>query len=154
MSKAKRQRGNALIEFSLLLPWYFLLFTGVFDFGFYVVGLIGVQNAVRVAAAHTSANSITASDQLGACTLAIEQLRALPNIGSSYSGSCGSGPLILTATYCDGSTPCQGSTDSVDGGPATYVTVSYQVPPMFMMPIGRVQTISMSAEQRLRDLQQ
>lgn len=29
-----RERGNALIEFSLLLPWLFMLFTGVFDFGF------------------------------------------------------------------------------------------------------------------------
>jgi Flp pilus assembly protein TadG len=150
----KGENGNSIIEFCLVLPWFVLLFTGVLDFGFYTVGLIGVQNATRVAALHASANSTTAADQSGACALAIEELRALPNIGSSFSSSCSAAPITLSTAYCDGSTACSGSATSVDGGPAAYVTVAYQLPSLFRVPLGGTTVITRSAEVRLRDLQQ
>ena len=45
-----RQRGSALVEISLLAPWILFLFVGMFDMGMYTYSMIGVENAVRVAA--------------------------------------------------------------------------------------------------------
>lgn len=148
---ARNQKGNSIIEFSLLMPWFLFLFTGVFDFGYYSYALIAVENAARVAALHSSANSTTANDQAGACALAAQELAGLPNVGSAYSGGCTANPVTVTSNYCDGSTACYGSTDSVDGGPAAYVTVTYQMPPLFRIPIPGVTSITRSAEMRLRD---
>src|SRR5579863_10102058 len=38
------RKGNSLIEFSLLMPWYFFLFVGVYDFGFYAYSLIALED--------------------------------------------------------------------------------------------------------------
>lgn len=146
-------KGNSIIEFSLLLPWFIFLFTGVFDFGFYAYALIAVENAARVAALHSSASAATAGDQSGACTLAVLELTGLPNVGSSYSGSCSANPITVTSAYCDSSTPCTGTAGSVDGGPAAYVSITYQMPPLFRIPIPGVASITRSAEMRLRDIQ-
>jgi Flp pilus assembly protein TadG len=148
------ERGNAVIEFSLLLPWLFLLFTSVFDFGFYAYALISVENAARVAALHGAANSTVAGDQTGACNLVVEELRGLPNIGKSFSSSCSSDPLTVTAQYCDGSTTCNSGVNSADNGPAAYVTVTYQMPALFRVPIGGVARLTRTAEMRLRDFAQ
>jgi TadE-like protein len=148
------ERGNAVIEFTLLLPWLMLLFTAVFDFGFYAYALISVENAARVAALHGAANAGAAGDQAGACALAVEEIRGLPNIGAGFSSDCTSDPLTVTALYCDGSTPCSTGTDSADGGPAAIVTVTYQMPPLFRVPLYGLTRISRSAEMRLRDVSQ
>ena len=50
----KTRRGNSLIEFSLLMPWYFFLFVGVYDFGFYGYGLIALEDGVRAATLNAS----------------------------------------------------------------------------------------------------
>src|SRR5579871_1284857 len=147
--KNRKNGGNSIIEFSLLLPWFIFLFTGVFDFGFYAYALIAVENAARVAVLHSAATSATAGDQAGACTLAVQELTGLPNVGASYSGGCGSSPITVTSNYCDSSTPCAGTSGSVDGEPAAYVTVTYQMPPLFRIPIPGVATITRTAEMRL-----
>src|SRR5215469_10770239 len=89
----RRRRGNALVEFSLLMPWLVFLFTGAFDCGFYAYSLISVENAASAAALRASANTTTATDQAGACAIAIQELRGLPNIPANLSNSCGSAPL-------------------------------------------------------------
>lgn len=147
------ERGNAVIEFSLLLPWLFMLFTAVFDFGFYAYALISVQNAARVAVLHGAANSMVAGDQSGACNLALEELRGLPNIGQSFTSSCGSDPVTVTSQYCDGNTACGAGTTSADNGPAAFVTITYQMPPLFRMPIRGLSHITRTAEMRLREAQ-
>lgn len=152
-AKKRGRRGNSIIEFSLLLPWFIFLFTGVFDFGFYAYALIAVENAARVAVLHSAANAATAVDQSGACTLAAQELTGLPNVGPSYGGTCSADPITVTSAYCDSSTPCSGSTGSVDGGPAAYVTVAYHMPPLFRIPIAGVARITRTAEMRLRETQ-
>lgn len=147
----KSREGNAIVEFALIAPWFFLLFTGVVDAGFATYGLIAVENAARVAALHGAANAVTASDQAGACTLVIQELQGLPQVGSSFSSSCNSNPVTVSVNYCDGSTPCTGSTTSIDNGPATYVAVTYQLPSLFQLPISGLTTITRTAEMRLRD---
>jgi len=154
MNRAKRGcLGNSIVEFSLLLPWFVFLFTGVFDFGFYAYALIATQNAARVAVLHSAANTDTAADQSGACVLAAAELTGLPNVSSSYSGGCSADPITVTSSYCDSSTPCSGSSGSVDGGPAAYVSVTYRLPALFRIPIRGVDRITRTAEMRLRDTQ-
>jgi hypothetical protein len=90
------------------------IFVGAFDWGFYAHALIATQNAARIAATATSANSSTAADSALACNAALDVLRKLPNIGSGVT-TCGSNPQV-TATSVAGP----------DGGPATRVTVQYR----------------------------
>jgi len=146
-----RRQGNSLVEFVVMAPWFFLLFTGVVDAGFATYGLIAVQNAARVAALHSAANVVTASDQAGACALAISELKGLPKVGSAFASQCTSSPVTVTVNYCDGTTPCSGSATSVDGGPAAFVSVTYQLPALFQLPISGLSTITRTAEMRLRD---
>ena len=145
------RKGGALIEFTLLLPWLMFLFTGVFDFGFHAYALVSVENAARVAALHTSANTSTASDQPGACALVVDTLRGLPNIGNSFSSSCAADPLTVTAAYCDGATICASGAASADRGPAAFVTVTYQMPALFRLPVPGLIRLTRTVEMRLRD---
>jgi Flp pilus assembly protein TadG len=145
------KRGNSLVEFALIAPWFFVLFTGVTDAGFATYGLIAVQNAARVAAIHSAENVTTASDQAGACALVLQELKGLPKVGSSFTSSCNADPITVTVNYCDGTTPCSGSTTSIDNGPAAFVTVTYQLPPMLQLPLRGLSSITRTAEMRLRD---
>ena len=149
--RRQKQRGNSLVEFVLVAPWFVFLFAGVTQAGFVIYSLIAVQNAARVAALHLAANTTAAVDQAGACTLAIQELKGLPNIGSNFSSSCNASPLTVTANYCDGSVPCSGSTMSVDGGPATFVKVTYTLPAMVQFPATGLSTVTRTVEMRLRD---
>jgi Flp pilus assembly protein TadG len=110
------QRGNAVIELSLLAPWVLFLFVGVFDMGFYTTAMIGVENAARVAAEYTSKNSLTAGDTTGACTRALAEMSMLPNVSSQANCNSGGGnTVVVTATAANGP----------DGLPGTTVTVTY-----------------------------
>lgn len=151
MGNRTATKGQSLIEFSMMLPWLILLFTGVFDFGFYAYAFISVKNAARVAVLHGAANTSTATDQAGACSLVTGEMQSLPNIGSSYSGSCGGTPLSVTVAYCSGTSACGGASSTADNGPAALVTVSYQMPPLFRVPIPGVTAITQTAEMRMRD---
>src|SRR5260370_41507229 len=51
------QRGNAIIEASLLAPWMLFLFVGVLDLGFYTHAAIATENAARVAAQYGAARA-------------------------------------------------------------------------------------------------
>ena len=151
IKQKSRERGNSVIEFTLLLPWLLFLFMGVFDFGFYTYALISMENAARVAAVRAAANSGVAADQHGACALAIEELRGLPNIGQTFNSPCNSDPVTVTSVYCDDSTPCAAGLTSADSGPAVLVTVTYQMPALFRVPIRGLSRLSQTAQMRLRD---
>jgi len=152
--RRKGNAGNALIEFSLFLPWLVFLFTAVFDFGFYAYAFISVENAARAGVLQASVNSATASNQAGACRIALDALRGLPNIGSSFTSGCSSNPVTVTCAYCDGTTVCPGGSQSADGGPASVVTVTYQMPPLFHFPLRPGDSITRTAQMRLGDTSQ
>jgi hypothetical protein len=104
------------------------LFIGVFDLGFYSYALISMENAVRVAALRASATTGTASDQAGACTSVLREMRSLPNVarlGTSFD--CQSAPLIVSATLVPG-------TSSPDGAAASQVSVTYQSSRLIPIP--------------------
>jgi len=102
MSRRKASAGNSIIEFSLLLPWFLFLFTGVFDFGFCAYALIAVQDAARVAVLHSAANAATAGDQGGASSLAVQELTGLPTVGPSYNGACNADPAQFNVVLAAG----------------------------------------------------
>ena len=49
-NKAKKENGQAFVEFALVLPIFLLLIMGIIDFGWLFYNYIGVENAARNAA--------------------------------------------------------------------------------------------------------
>jgi Flp pilus assembly protein TadG len=113
-SRRSRQRGSAMLELSLLGPGVFFLFAGGLDWGFYAHALIAVENAARTAALYTSSSASTASSSSQACTLALSQLRALPNVGPAVQ-SCSGSPVSVSAV----------SSVGPDAGAVSRVRVTY-----------------------------
>jgi Flp pilus assembly protein TadG len=144
-NKNTRERGQALLEVTLLAPWIFFLFVGVFDVGFYSYAAITTQNAARVAA-NQIANSPGAA--ANACQIVIPEMSRLPNVAGS-STSCASGTTASQTTpigVCVGiltktaSAPCGGSSvqcaDCALDAAATsvQVAVTYQTVPVVLIP--------------------
>lgn len=117
------QKGHAVIEMALFAPWFFFLFIGALDLGFYSYALITTQSAARVAAEYTSGSSSTKSDATTACTIALRIMKTLPNVGTSMA-SCNGAPVKVTAVS---GTATDGTTDSV-------VSVTYTSQHMIPIP--------------------
>src|SRR5579863_6543743 len=75
------RKGNSLIEFSFLLPWYVFLFVGSFDLGMYSYSLVALEEGVRMAAVYASQTTTTASNSATAGTYVLGSIQGLPNIG-------------------------------------------------------------------------
>jgi hypothetical protein len=139
-SKQNRVRGHAVFEAALLLPCLVFLFIGVFDMGFYLYAMIGVENAARVAVEYTAASSYTASDSSTACTLVLTELSSVTNL--SGVSNCNALPLKVNAA----------AVNAVDGTQASQVSVQYQSNMMIPIPgllMGRL-TLTRTAQMRLR----
>jgi Flp pilus assembly protein TadG len=121
--RRRNQRGSALVELSLLAPWFFFLFIGVVDMGFYTYDMIAVENATRVAAEYTGTGTTAAGDSSGACTRVLNELASLPNVGSL--NNCNSAPLTVTAASGNGP----------DSHAATTVTVTYTSNQLIPIPL-------------------
>jgi Flp pilus assembly protein TadG len=142
----KRKRGGAMLEMALLAPWFFFLFIGALDWGFYAYSLISMQAAIRTAVLYTSTGTIpatglsTAADTVGACQLVVQELQYLPNIGTA-SNDCSSNPIV-TATAVTGP----------DAAAASQVTVTYQTMSLIPIPglLAKQFTITRSGKMRLR----
>jgi hypothetical protein len=106
-----------MMELVMIGPWIFFLSIGALDWGFFSTALVSVEAAARSAALYTSTSSSTAGDSTTACTIALGELRKLPNIGASVT-TCGSNPVV-TATAVTGPDSANASTVSV-----TYQSVS------------------------------
>lgn len=129
-----------MVETALMAPWIFLIFLGVFDFGFYAYAAISTQHAARIAALYTSASPTSAGDNTGACYYALQALKDLPNVGVGVT-SCNVLPVHVTASSIPG----------VDGAPASQVSVTYQTVPLFPIPglMGQM-TITRTAQVRVQ----
>jgi Flp pilus assembly protein TadG len=123
-NRRKRQRGGSALEMALLLPWYFFLFVGTFDWGFYAHALISTEAAARTAVLYTSQSAATASDQADACIMANEEMRIVPNISNSDATTCNASPLVVTAA----------ATNGPDNAAASQVTVTYTTLSLIPIP--------------------
>jgi Flp pilus assembly protein TadG len=118
------RKGNNIIEFAILAPWFVFLTVGAFDMGIYNYSLIGVQNAARTVALYCSTSSSACpSSSTAPCLFALDQLRDLPNVGASLTSPCTS-PVTVSVTYVTGP----------DGNTAAEVTVSYATPNLIPLP--------------------
>ncbi|MCC6863178.1 MAG: pilus assembly protein [Bryobacterales bacterium] len=138
-----RRRGHAVVEVALMAPWVFLLFIAVFNFGFYAYAAIATANAARVAALYAASAPSTSNDVIGACSQAVDEMRALPNVGlgvavpcNSCSGNtCTAGPIqVRLDTYVGAG--CADNDPSLPT-PVTrcaQVAVTYQSIQLFPLP--------------------
>ena len=135
----RRSRGNSVIEVTLLAPWIFLLFAGVFDMGFYACALICTENAARVAVAYTASSGASVADSVGACSYALPEMYAMSN--TRNLATCTASPLTVTATSITGA----------DGAAASQVTVIYETMNLITIPGLRGQmTITRTVQQRVK----
>lgn len=111
-----------MMELALLSPWICFLFVGVLDSGFYAYSLITLETATRSAAAFNS-DANTPSDTAKACTIVLNEMKTLINMGS-VTACGGSNPVSVT------SAPISGP----DNQPAMRVTVTYTTPQMIPIP--------------------
>jgi Flp pilus assembly protein TadG len=152
--RIKGEKGNAVMEFALIAPLLFPLVLVIFDFGLYAYAFISVQNAARVAVLRNSGGVDSATDQAGACSLAIDELRGMPNIGSTFTSGCTASPISVTAVLlCPSTTACSGPSASIDSQPAAMVSVTYTVPDLFRFPLIAPQSITRTSQMRMRSLQ-
>jgi Flp pilus assembly protein TadG len=148
--KQRRERGNSIIEFSLMTPWLIFLFIGAMDWGFYAYSLIATEAAARVGCmyASTSSTVLGASGTSNAvCTYVLEQLRKMPNVGSGVT-TCSGSPVTVTVTALTSST----TPPSADGSSAAQVQVVY-VTPVLLPMLGQLPsqlTITKTIQMRLR----
>jgi Flp pilus assembly protein TadG len=119
------RKGNNIIEFAFMLPWYIFLFVGAVDMGMYSYALISVQSAARVGAIYCSASSSTCTNNTTACHYALAALADLPNVPSSIT-TCNASPVTVTVSYPTSGTP--------DGNPDVTVTVAYALPTLVGIP--------------------
>lgn len=111
--RKRRERGSALVELTLICPWFLFLFVGAVDVGFFTYSLIAVENAARIGAEYTSSSLLSAGNQAAACTKVRAELAMLPNVAAL--SDCSNSTLTVTAQSVTGP----------DLEPATSVSVTY-----------------------------
>ncbi len=132
---------------ALMLPWLAFLFVGAFDWGYYAHALISTEDAARVAGTYAATSSTTATDTTNVCLFALEELRIVPNIGSTTT--CNGSPVSVTASLLDSTT----TPASADGQSAAQVTVAYTTLQLIPIP-GLLQgqaTFNRTVQMRLRN---
>jgi hypothetical protein len=130
-----------MMELVLISPWIFLLFIGALDWGFYASALISVESGVRSAVLYTSGAASTADDNTTACNIVLDEIRKLPNIGSSVT-ACGANPTV-TATKL---------TSGPGSATASRVTVTYTSISLIPIPglLRKQFSVTRSAVMRIR----
>jgi len=146
--KRRRAGGNAVVEVSLLMPWFVFLFMGVFDFGFYAYAMIATENAARAATAYLAtsynlaqkeATSPAPATSLGACQIVLEEMRRLPNISTKVS-ACGALPVKVQVYQ---------PVKELDGSRSVRLRVTYQTVQLFPIP-GLTGLLTINREVQMR----
>jgi len=135
-NRRQREKGSALVEVALMMPWIAFLFVGVLDAGFYGYAAICTQNAARAVAINSAR---LGGDTSTACNVALAELSGLPNMGSV--NSCAAAPVWVPTPLIldDGSTPacadCAGSGASpIAASKSIQASVTYQTLQMIPIP--------------------
>lgn len=137
----KSAHGGAILELVLFCPWMFFLFIGALDWGFYATSLISMESAVRSAVLYTASSTSTADATSNACTIVLDEMRKLPNVGTTTT-TCNSNPTVTATKLTSG----PGSVT------ASRVTVTYTSVSMIPIPglLKSQFTITRSAVMRVR----
>ena len=116
-----QRHGGALVELSLIVPWYIFLFVGAFDWGFYSHALISVQSAVRVAGLYAAGQSSLPSVS-SVCPYVRNELKIVANVNDSLT--CTASPVVLSVTSVTGA----------DGNPAYRISLTYTTLQLIPIP--------------------
>lgn len=137
--RKRGRQGQSIVEFSFIASWYVFLFVGAFDIGFFVYSLNATQTAARQGAIYCS-NSFSAqcSDSTTStqCNYALDQLKLLPNMGSSVT-TCGTSTSVTASAPVAVTTTSPLSAASSPDGQANSsvgVTVVYLTPQLIPIP--------------------
>src|SRR5215469_15033121 len=99
VSLSGRQRGQALMEFAILLPFMLVLALGLIEVGRYAYISILVGNAARAGAAYGARGLLQAGDQTGISTAAYNDFAGTATTGSGNTN--GLDPSTLTVSSFD-----------------------------------------------------
>lgn len=137
---ARRTRGQALVEFAIVLPAVMLIFGAILQFGMIFTSQIGLTNSVREAARYGSVLSVTDSGGASAArtqvltylvgqnaqcgTTGLLAVNVHPFVCAATDADPGLGPSSFEAKYCAYPNTTNGNTYSV----RLSVTVSYNHP--------------------------
>jgi len=126
--RKNRTRGQALVEFALVVPVFLLVLCGILDFGFMLYSRMTVINASREGAriSITAANRTTIPSLASGAVL--NNVTALNSALITTSTSC---VAIKTSGSCNWS-----STTSSQAGDAVSVTVTYTYQTFFPLFFG------------------
>ena len=131
-TRRRAERGQALTEFALIAPLFFLMLFGIIQFGFLLAGQIALNNAVR----ETARYAVTIGNATAAAVRTELVTRQLPKaIPGFRSGNLVNGST--TVNYCYYTNP-----NNVPGSFPSYslkviVTATYRHP-LFIPLVGNV----------------
>lgn len=135
-ARRPRSRGQALVEFALVLPLFLLILAGMVDFGMGLNASITVTNAAREGARLGTTKPIAASIDARAMAMTSGLDSSKVTVTSSCKRPAGSTPSTCTlATWQSG--------DSV------VVTVAYQYKMIWPLAMGNVINMASTTEMRL-----
>jgi hypothetical protein len=131
-SSTRHPRGQALVEFALILPVFVLLIVGIFDFGRVVWATTSVTNAAREAARYAIVHGGSPDNACPVGPPGQETVVPSPSPDCPFPSPskesirdavehfaiAGGGPIVVAVCYGEN---CSGDTDTVnaDGDPAT-----------------------------------
>jgi Flp pilus assembly protein TadG len=110
----KRSTGNVAIEFALMLPVLFLLFSGVVNFGLILINQNQLNGVVSAGMLFAFGNSSVPAAVQAAMTNSTTNLNPLSVTATTFC-RCPNGTTPLCTATCPGNVP-----------PAKYVTVTAQ----------------------------
>lgn len=126
-----------------MLPMLILFVFASFDVGLLLMDSTAIENATRAAVLDTSKSASTLANSALACADVLAALNSMPN-RSSFSSSCASAPLTVSAQSASG----------LDGSSGSLVSVSYTAPPLVPVPwmswLNSTFAISRTAQMRCR----
>lgn len=125
----KKEEGQALVEFALVLPLLLLLVCGIIDFGWLFYNQLSLQNACREGARYACVHSTEADidDKVNS--------KVKENLPGNLQAD--SGGLRTTVTYTDSATPTAGD-----------VTVEATAKLQFLTPV--LSTVYQSTETTMK----
>jgi Flp pilus assembly protein TadG len=132
--RRNRTRGQALVEFAMVLPVFMVLLVGMLDAGFALYNKMTVINAAR-----EGAHAVVAVDTTDAVAVA-----NIPSMVTAAVSNAANGMLVGTTVACVAATghptPCKfgggGAGTNALQGDSVRVTVTYKYIPLFPFLFG------------------